>query len=310
MIIKKTGLAQSVCFVMVNLWLVHPVFGVDIITVNNGSLNTINSNGNIGNYVTVPHPSGNAFDSFGNFYVSNWGYGTISKIAPDMNVTTISVPWTPHPQGIAFDRYGNLFYTSAEGIIGMISPSGACSQFSSYNSGSPSGLAFDSSGNLWVANWYNNKLSMIDPSGNIQPITTDGNAIFSIAFDSDGNLYATELWNQKITKRTPDGTTTDFLTSGLAEPNGIAYDKIGNCLYVSNGQGGSIIKVSLTGQITPFATGLSNSNWFSIVPVPEPSTYIYGFNALILLILKNRLKLHLFRNSEFREFNRRQQRLI
>src|ERR1700731_5315411 len=44
------------------------------------------------------------------------------------------------------------------------------------------------------------------------------------AFDSSGNLYVASAVNNTITEVTPQGTTSILVSTGLAFPEGIAFD--------------------------------------------------------------------------------------
>ena len=53
---------------------------------------------------------------------------------------------------------------------------------------------------------------------------SDGNPDDAIAFDSNGNIYASGFIANKVYKFTPSGAMTEFIPSGLLNPNGIDFD--------------------------------------------------------------------------------------
>jgi probable HAF family extracellular repeat protein len=99
-------------------------------------------------------PSGLAFDSHGNLFVSNnanGSNGVIYKVTPSGTVSTFATG-LPYAYSMAIDSSDNLFvcnlYTST--AISKITPSGSVSTFAYVGLGA-AGLGFDSGGNLVVA---------------------------------------------------------------------------------------------------------------------------------------------------------------
>jgi sugar lactone lactonase YvrE len=89
--------------------------------------------------------------------------------------------------------------------------------------------------------------------------------IFSIALASlliltptvksaPGDLYVPQAAEGTILKFSLDGTKST-LVSGLDNPTAIAFDQKGN-LFASEGDG-SIVKITPSGEMTVFATGIS-----------------------------------------------------
>jgi hypothetical protein len=70
------------------------------------------------------------------------------------------------------------------------------------------------------------------------------------------NMFVSDYWAHSIYYLTPDGVRNTFAT-GLAGPEGIAFDKAGN-LFVTDNTSGSIYEFTPNGVRSTFASGLSN----------------------------------------------------
>ena len=99
-----------------------------------------------------------------------------------------------------------------------------------------------------------------------------------------------------IFKITTLGVLSLFLDSadGIYNPMGLAFDSLDN-LYISNAGTGSILKTTLSGDISTFASGLLNPAQLAIggdyVAVPEPNTWMLLFFAVGLFFLQVRAKI-------------------
>jgi hypothetical protein len=92
----------------------------------------------------------------------------------------------------------------------------------------------------------------------------------AVIFDADGNLYGSDFGfnfdGENVYKITPEGAVTTFV-SGLANPNGLAFDSNGN-LFVVEFSGGSIHKYDSNGTLLESFTVGAN-----------PSGLIKDFNS-------------------------------
>ncbi len=156
--------------------------------------------------------------------------------------------------------------------IGSADGTGATASFAR-----PTGIARDSLGNLYVADTGNQKIRKITPgavvttfAGSGLSVDTDGTGVGAaflfptgIAIDVADNLYVTT--SNKIRKINPLGVVTTLAGSVVAGnadgtgaaasfdgPNGIAVDG-GGFLYVADGSGNLIRKVSPLGVVTTLA---------------------------------------------------------
>jgi hypothetical protein len=141
----------------------------------------------------------------------------------------------------------------------------------------PADIAFDASGNLFVADYLNDKIRKITPSGIMTTYagTTTGysdgpisTAEFyhpsSIAFDQEGNLFVAEAGNLRIRKISTTGIVSTLAGSGVAgyadgtgisaqidDPGGMAIDSMGNIYLTQKGFYG-IRKITPEGVVSTF----------------------------------------------------------
>jgi hypothetical protein len=234
---------------------------------------------------------GVATDSAGNVYVADSANNTIRKITSAGVVTTLaglavtsgsddgtgSAARFNYPYGLATDSAGNIYVADTYNYtIRKVTPAGVVTTLAGLagNSGSadgtgsaarfnaPFGVATDSGGNVYVADYSNQTIRKITPSGVVTTLaglagaigSTDGTGSAARFFypsglvtDSAGNLYVTDFSSNTIRKITPGGVVTTLAgralswggTDGIADavrfdgPSGIAIDNGGN-LYVGD----------------------------------------------------------------------------
>jgi len=143
------------------------------------------------------------------------------------------------------------------------------------------GLAFDDTGNLIVADYQNNAIRKISPTGVVSTIAGNGtaghtdatglNASFSlpasVVLDVAQNIYVADLANNRIRKITPLGVVTTFAGTGQSgkldgpgttatfkSPYGLAIDASGN-LYVADSDNNAIRKITPSGVVSTVAGG-------------------------------------------------------
>jgi len=204
-------------------------------------------------------------DAAGNLYVSDSYNNRIRKVTPSGTITTFA--------GTGGCDYG--------GDHGRATAAFLCL---------PKGMAFDTAGNLYVAEWYNNVIRRIDPTGVITTFagtgaygdTGDGGPAtaaqfkgpFGLAFDGSGNLFVSDNVAHRV-RKISGGTITTVVGTGssgstgdngpssaatLDTPQGIAVSPDGS-LFISDGGNHRVRKVSngvistVAGMQTCCATG-------------------------------------------------------
>ncbi len=174
----------------------------------------------------------------------------------------------------------STFAGSTAGTAGRTNATGTAALFDG-----PRGGAFDASGNVYVADNGNNEIRKITPAGVVTLLAgsstgasgiTNGTgtaALFnfpvSVASDGAGNLYVTDFNNNEIRKIVISTGAVTLLAgsatgaSGSANgtgsaatfngPEGITYNSTTGALYVTEGNGNRIRKVTTAGVVTTFA---------------------------------------------------------
>ena len=132
----------------------------------------------------------------------------------------------------------------------------------------PSGIAFDNSGNLYIADFDNDAIDEVTPTGTVtSPYggyagNADGigneagfNGPNAVAFDGNNTLYVADTRNnlvRTITLSTGQVSTLAGTHGEFNFPNGVAVDSSEN-IYVANQNDHTICKVTQDGTVTVFA---------------------------------------------------------
>ncbi len=229
-----------------------------VVTTFAGQPGVAGTNDGLGSAAQFSNPNELAMDSAGNIYVADEGNETIRRITPAGMVSTLA---------------GN------PGIAGNSNGIGSAALFRT-----PSGVAVDSAGNVYVADWGNDMIRKLAPSGTNWVVSTlaglagttgsaDGTntgARFyepnDIAVDGASNLYVSDYLNNSIRRIEPVGTNWVVTTIGglpgvygtndgtgsaarFDEPAGLAVD-VNGVLYVADPSSDTIRK----GYLPPFIT--------------------------------------------------------
>jgi len=200
-------------------------------------------------------------------------------------------------RGVAVDAAGNVYASDPDNyLVVKISPSGILTVVAgngmlgfSGDGGpatsaglSPQGVAVDAAGNLHIADFGNNRIRKVSPSGTISTVAGSGTKGFSgdggaatgaslngpagVVVDAAGNLYIADSNNNRIRKVSPSGTISTVAgngtrgfsgdggpaTSAGLSPQGVAVDAAGN-LYIADTFNSRIRKVSPDGMMTTVA---------------------------------------------------------
>jgi streptogramin lyase len=200
-------------------------------------------------------PVGIATDRAGNIYVADTGNNTIRKVTPDGTVTTIAglagerdeidgiggAARFSDPFSIATDGAGNIFVAemsrktirkiTSSGVVttlaGRVDDSGHADGIGANATfDSPHGVTTDNAGNIYVADYGNNTIRKITPTGVVTTIAGQAGAAQDGEFDGVG------------------------AAATFTQPLAVATDSAGNVLVL---EADNIREVTPTGEVTTVA---------------------------------------------------------
>ena len=159
------------------------------------------------------------------------------------------------------DPSGTITTVAGNGTAGYSGDGGPAASARLNN---PSAVYVDGSGNLYIADYYNQRVRKVDPSGTITTVAGNGSSGYSgdggpatsarlnyprdICVDGWGNLYIADVLNYRIRKVDSSGTITTVAGNGsrgfsddgtpatsasLSTPWGVSVDRSGN-VYIAD----------------------------------------------------------------------------
>jgi len=267
--------------------LVREISAAGVVTTLAGSSTAGSANGT-GISASFYEPTGVAVDGSGNVYVADKGNNLIRKISAGGVVTTFAGSGTGgsangkgtaasfyHPTGVATDASGNVYVAdNSNNLVREISPTGVVTtlagsgaQGAANGTGTaasfsePMAVTVDGSGNVYVADYGNNVVRKISPTGVVTTLAGSGisgladgtgteayfSSITGITLDASGNVYVADNGNNLVRQISQAGVVTTFDSNAgntlFNGAYGVALDAAGN-IYVSDYTGNAIQKIS------------------------------------------------------------------
>lgn len=189
---------------------------------NAGLVKKITPDGTISQYANgFNRPSGLAFDTSGNLYVSN-NNGVIKKVTP-LGSSNLFTSGFDYPQGLAMDNSGILSVGSTN-AISKVDSSGNITLFASGIGTGTRQITYDTIGNLFVAS-NGHTVKKITSNGTVTTINADFTKLVyptGIVSDSTGYLYVSNSGNGTISRMDTNGNISlTFNTVNI--PGYLAY---------------------------------------------------------------------------------------
>jgi hypothetical protein len=226
------------------------------VTVLAGTPSQVGSADGVGPDARFTAPTGMALDAGGSLIVADTANNTIRRVTRTGGVTTT--------------------IAGAGGAYGFVDGSGAAARFQD-----PYGVVVDAAGNAYVADFGNQTVRKIAPSGLVVTLagtpqqhgSADGTgaaALFNgprgVAVDGAGNVYVSDAFNYTVRKITPAGAVTTLAgkagqsgsanglgsTARFGGPWGVAADADGN-VYVGDAYGRTVRKITPDGTVSTLA---------------------------------------------------------
>lgn len=185
----------------------------------------------------ITNPTGIAFDSLGQMYVTSRENGTVYRVTPFHEV----VPFARDlgvATGLAFDRAGRMYVGDRTGTIHRVNGKGESEVWALLEpSVAAYHLAFGPDEQLYVTG------PTVSSSESVQRIDRDGRtSVFfkglgrpnGLAFDREGNLYVAASYRGRrgVVRISPDGSEAELAVAGT-NVVGLCFDAAGNMLVAT-----------------------------------------------------------------------------
>ncbi len=202
-------------------------------------------------------PTGIATAADGAIYISNWGGGSVERIATD-GTRSVFLDKISSPAGIAVDASGGVFVASYAGdTIIRVTPDGARTQIAD-GLATPTGIAFTKDGRLLIANRRSGEVLSLDlATGERQVRAHSLNLPVGVVEMSDGSIVASQ-YGGRVTRILPDGATQELGQSFSRPGVGILADGTDAVLVIDNGAD-VVRRVSFDGQSQVVVDGMKGS---------------------------------------------------
>ena len=182
------------------------------------------------------------------------------------------------PISITLGPDGNFWFTEQNrSQVARITPQGVITEFLTPTFSFPIGITSGPDGNIWFSEGAAGsvgQIAFITPDGHIEEIvfSSSSAAAGGIVTGPDGNIWFTDLIGNKIWRlELPSRSVTSFpVPTENSFPNDITVGADGN-LWFTEGSGGKIGRITTSGVITEFGSGLTLP--FSITNGPDGNVW-------------------------------------
>ncbi len=186
----------------------------------------------------ITNPTGIAFDSLGQMYVTSRMDGTVYRVTPFHEV----VPFARElgvATGLAFDRAGRMYVGDRTGTIHRVNGKGESEVWALLESSVAAyHLAFGPDEQLYVTG------PTVSSSESVQRVDRDGRtSVFfkglgrpnGLAFDAEGNLYVAASYRGRrgVVRISPDGGRAELAVAGM-NVVGLCFDGAGAMIVATN----------------------------------------------------------------------------
>jgi sugar lactone lactonase YvrE len=186
----------------------------------------------------ITNPTGLAFDSSGQLYVSSRNDGTVYRVSA-LGDTAPFARNLGIATGLAFDRRGRLYVGDRTGTIHRVNPIGEAREWATLEpSVAAYHLAFGPDGALYVTGTTVSSFDAvyrIDESGRADVFFRGLGRPGGLAFDAEGNLYVAASYKARrgVVRITADGARAELFVAGM-NVIGLAFGPAGDMAVATN----------------------------------------------------------------------------
>lgn len=186
----------------------------------------------------ITNPTGVAFDSLGQMYVTSRMDGTVYRVTPFHEV----VPFARNlgiATGLAFDGVGRMYVGDRTGTIHRVNGRGEADVWALLEpSVAAYHLAFGPDDNLYVTGptvSSHEAVQRVDRDGRVSVFFKGLGRPNGLAFDREGNLYVAASYRGRrgVIRITPDGSEASLVVSGM-NVVGLAFSAAGDMVVATN----------------------------------------------------------------------------
>lgn len=203
------------------------------------------------------NPSLNDYNIYETPYLGSGFYGPFKILATGFN----------NVLGLAVNPVdGQLYAADVNNNIYRINPSTGQTQI--YASSVPgwhiSQMAFDSSGNLWMANWRSTWQTYELTAGGALDSYWSGRRPWGVAYDPTNSSYYVGMQEEgfliRVSGNTPTATCSLEVTSGISNPQGMAYNAGDGDIYIASANNHLYRYVPSNNSVTDITAGNADLN--------------------------------------------------